>query len=156
MMSSASSIDSYAVRWSLCVLAIIATIFASVACSHPDEATIPPRDEAGPAPTPPVKLTLDKAAEERVLALSCEHITDAEVGNVLTLAPAPRIINLQGLALVTMTPFSEFLIAMGYPEERIRNPRDGSLSYDSNSGDGAKLAGSLAWYYEREGMMPML
>jgi len=156
-MSSTNNIGScFAVRWSLCVIVIVATIFASVACSHPDEATIPPRDEAGPAPTPPVKLTLDHAAEERILALSCEHITDAEVTNVLALAPAPRIINLQGLALVTMTPFSEFLIAMGYPEERIRNPRDGSLSYDSNVADGAKLAGSLAWYYEHESMMPML
>jgi hypothetical protein len=54
-----------------------------------------------------------------------------------------------------MTSFAEFLIAMGYPEERVRNPHDGSLSYSSFV-DSEKLAGSLAWYYEHEGMMPML
>src|SRR5205814_10280894 len=70
--------------------------------------------------------------------------------------PAPRIILLQGsLALVTMQPFGEFLAAMGYPEERIRNPRDGSMSYGGFGGSEA-LAGTLAWYYEREGMMPVL
>ena len=44
--------------------------------------------------------------------------------------PAPRIIALQGsVALVTMEPFAEFLVAMGYPAERhSRNPRDGALS----------------------------
>ena len=152
-MSSASNTWScFATRWSLCVIAMV----ASVACSHQGGATMPPRDEAAPTPAPFVKLSLDQAAQDRILALSCEHITEAEVRDVLALAPAPRIINLQGLALVTMTPFAEFLIAMGYPEERIRNPSDGSLSYDSNFADSAKLAGSVAWYYEHEGMMPML
>lgn len=127
---------------------------ASTACSHSNE--LSPRDEPEPAPTPRIELTLDDATEERILALSPEHISDAEVRNVLALAPAPRIINLQGLALVTMTPFSEFLISMGYPEERIRNPHDGSLSYSSNFADSTELAGSLAWYYEHEGMVPML
>ncbi len=70
--------------------------------------------------------------------------------------PAPRIINLQGsLAPVTMQPFAEFLIAMGYPEERLRDPVGGGLSYSSFV-DSGELAGTLAWHYEREGMMPLL
>jgi hypothetical protein len=75
---------------------------------------------------------------------------------VLAQAPAPRIINLQGSAApITMTPFAEYLIAMGYPEARLRNPRDGSMSQTSFA-DSEQLAGMLAWHYETEGMMPML
>ena len=54
-----------------------------------------------------------------------------------------------------MEPFAEFLIAMGYPAERLRNPRDGALRYCSYA-DSRELAGTLAWHYERDGMMPML
>ena len=101
-------------------------------------------------------IALDQETEERILALDPEHISAAEVQQVLARAPAPRIISLQGsVALVTMAPFAEYLIAMGYPEERLRNPRDGALSYSSFV-DSARLAGMLAWYYEHEGMVPML
>ena len=58
----------------------------------------------------------DAASEDRILALDPEHISAADVRDVLAHAPAPRIINLQGsLAWVTMQPFAEFLVAMGYP-----------------------------------------
>jgi len=91
-----------------------------------------------------------------LLALDCERVSAADVRDVLAHAPAPRVILLQGsLGLVTMQPFGEFLVAMGYPEESIRNPRDGSLSYGS-FGSSAALAGTLAWYAEREGMVPVL
>jgi hypothetical protein len=100
--------------------------------------------------------TGDAASEDRVLALAPDHISMRDVREVLAHASAPRIINLQGsVPIVTMAPFAEFLIAMGYPEERIRNPDDGSLSYSSFI-DARELAGTLAWYYEHEGMMPML
>lgn len=101
-------------------------------------------------------IAVDPAVEERVLALDPEHISDREVLETLVLAPAPRIINLHGsVPFVTMQPFAEFLIAMGYPAERLRNPRDGSLTYSSFA-DSRELAGKLAWHYEREGMVPML
>ena len=75
---------------------------------------------------------------------------------MLVHVPAPRIIALQGsLATATMEPFAEFLIAMGYPEQKIRDPRDGRLSQGS-FGDSRNWAGALAWYYESEGTMPML
>ncbi len=54
-----------------------------------------------------------------------------------------------------MEPFAEYLIAMGYPEDRLRDPRDGSMSRNS-FGDSEQLAGELAWYYESDGMMPLL
>lgn len=102
------------------------------------------------------ETTLDSATEERILALDPENISAAQLRDVLALAPAPHIIDLQGsVPLVTMAPFAEFLAAMGYPRESLLNPADGSLSYSSFV-DAGKLAGTLAWYYEREGMMPML
>jgi hypothetical protein len=104
----------------------------------------------------PERLTIDPAIEERLLALVPERISERDVQEVLARAPAPRIINLEGsVPVVTMAPFAEFLIAMGYPEERIRNPSDGALSYSSFI-DAQQLAGAMAWYYESEGMMPML
>jgi hypothetical protein len=75
---------------------------------------------------------------------------------VLSQAPAPRVVLLQGsVPLVTMEPFARFLIAMGYPANRLRNPRDGAFSYSSFA-DSAKLAGALAFDYEQSGMEPML
>jgi hypothetical protein len=102
------------------------------------------------------RIGLDRATEDRVLALDPEHVSEAELQGTLVLAPAPRIIAFQGsVPLVTMRPFAEFLIGMGYPAERLRNPRDGSYSYSSFA-DSRELAGALAWHYEREGMVPML
>ncbi len=54
-----------------------------------------------------------------------------------------------------MDPFAQFLVAMGYPAERIRNPADGAWSYKSSESS-ARLAGMIAWHYERDGMMPLL
>lgn len=99
---------------------------------------------------------LDPALAARVRALDCAHVSAADVRDVLASAPAPRIVLLQGsVPLVTMDPFARFLIAMGYPEERLRNPRDGEFSYNSFA-DSATLAGALAFDYERTGMAPML
>ncbi len=102
------------------------------------------------------RVGIDAASEDRVLALVPERISAGDVRDVLAHTYAPRIINLQGsVPIVTMAPFAEFLIAMGYPSEQIRNPYDSSLSY-SSSVDARALAGILAWYDEHEGMMPML
>ena len=101
------------------------------------------------------RLPIDAALEERLLALDAERLSERDVGEVLARVPAPRIITLEGsLPVVSMASFAEFLVAMGYPEERIRGP-GGALSHTS-SVDTQQLAGTLAWYYEREGMMPML
>lgn len=102
------------------------------------------------------RAAIDAATEDRILALVPESISERDVREVLSRAPAPRIINLQGsVPVVTMAPFAEFLVAMGYPEERLRNPGDGWLTYSSFV-DARQLSGAMAWYYEHEGMMPML
>jgi hypothetical protein len=111
---------------------------------------------AGEAVALAAPRTLDSRIQERLLALDPERITEKDVREVLAGAPAPRIIALHGsVPITTMAPFSEFLIAMGYPAERLRNPRDGGLTYSSYT-DSREIAGALAWYYEREGMVPML
>jgi hypothetical protein len=104
----------------------------------------------------PQRVPMDAAVQERLLALIPERISERDVQEVLMRSPAPRIINLEGsIPLVNMASFAEFLITMGYPEERIRDPASGALSYGSAI-DSRRLAGTMAWYYEREGMMPML
>jgi hypothetical protein len=135
--------------------AVCATAFVAVTAGAAPSAaeSLPPADVAGFSVS---GIALDLETEDRILALTPEHISAADVQQVLARAPAPRIINLQGsIAFVTMAPFAEYLIAMGYPEARLRNPRDGALSYSSFV-DSAQLAGMLAWYYEREEMMPMM
>jgi hypothetical protein len=103
-----------------------------------------------------MRLPLDAALEARLLALDPQHISAQDVRDVLAKGPAPRIIALQGsLPIATMAPFAEFLIAMGYPDERLRNPLDGRLGYRSDT-DSRELAGSIAWHYERDGVMPLL
>src|SRR5215470_19972260 len=62
-------------------------------------------------------LTVDAATEDRILALAPERISREDVEQALALGPAPRIIAVQGsIPFVTMKPFAQFLIAMGYPE----------------------------------------
>ena len=106
-----------------------------------------------PAPLPrPVDVVLAR----QILALSPERITAHDVREILARAPAPRIVLLQGsLAAVTMQPFAEFLIAMGYPADRLRRPQDGALTHASSSRS-EELAGTLAWHFEADGMMPLL
>ena len=100
--------------------------------------------------------TLDRSLAARVLALDPERLSTADVRDTLSRVPAPRVIALSGsIALVTMQPFAEFLAGMGYPRARLVNPRDGSQSYSSFT-DSARLAGEVAWFFERDAMMPML
>src|SRR3954469_10752792 len=95
------------------------------------------------------------ATRQRLLALDAAHISASDLRDVLAHAPAPRIILIQGsVAFVNMEPFAEFLVAMGYPAERLKDP-DGTVSR-SSFGSSTELAGTLAWYYEREGMVPLL
>ena len=96
------------------------------------------------------------APPTRLARLDPDRIDATAVRDVLAHLPAPRIIALQGsLAPVTMRPLAEFLIAMGYPRASLAHPRDDALS-QSSFGSSAALAGSLAWYCEREGMVPLL
>jgi hypothetical protein len=92
----------------------------------------------------------------RLHELDPARISARDVAEVLMRVPAPRIILLQGsFPIVNMDSFAEFLIAMGYPAGRIRNPRDGSFS-ESSFIDSEQLAGMVAWYYEKDGARPVL
>ncbi len=96
--------------------------------------------------------------EEKILMLDPEHIAENDIKETLSQAPAPRIINIHGgvyPVYLAMESFSKFLIFMGYPEEKIRNPEGGAYSFSSYE-NSAKLAGMIAWYYEKEGMRPMI
>ena len=98
-----------------------------------------------PAPSPGVAPALD-----------CNQLAGPDAAQALARLPAPRIVNLQGsVAFVTMEPFATFLLGMGYPEQALRDPRDGSLS-QSSFASSEELAGALAWHYERDGLRPML
>jgi pimeloyl-ACP methyl ester carboxylesterase len=101
---------------------------------------------------------LSAEIKTRILALNPEQVTPQEVRDLLAQNPAPRIINIHGGILpikTAMNSFSEFLIGMGYPEASIRNPGNGSYTYGYYD-DSDKIAGTIAWYYERDGLRPML
>jgi hypothetical protein len=106
-------------------------------------------------------LKLDSALEDRILALDSERITASDVRDTLAKARAPRMILLHGgiyPVYLAMSSFAEFLTGMGYPESAIRRP-DGVLdsvySYSPYQ-DSRELAGLIAWYYERDGLRPMI
>jgi len=104
--------------------------------------------------TPGVRA--DSASSEAVAALDCDALSPRDVREVLAPASAPRIVAISGsFDLVTMDSFARFLVAMGYPAERIRNPANGAWSYPSSESS-ARLAGMLAWHYERDGTVPLL
>ncbi len=103
-------------------------------------------------------IAIEPEIEERVLKLDPERVTGNDIRDTLSYAPAPRIFNIHGGIYpvhLMMKNFSEFLIGMGYPEERIRHPRTGAYSH-SGYVSSVKLAGTIAWHYEREAMRPMV
>lgn len=96
----------------------------------------------------------DPAAQ--VLAMNPEQITEADLLVLRNGFPAPRIFAINGsLPLVTMDSLAGFFSEMGYPEEKIRNPLNRDLSYSSYL-DSTKVAGMVAWHYEKDGVMPIL
>jgi hypothetical protein len=103
-------------------------------------------------------LKLDRALEDRILALDPDRITPDDVRNTLAKGPVPRIILVHGGIYpvhLAMESFGLFLTGMGYPEARIRHPGDGRWSHSPYE-DSARIAGFAAWAYERDGMTPML
>ncbi|HYN59741.1 MAG TPA: hypothetical protein VET87_09325 [Rubrivivax sp.] len=103
-------------------------------------------------------LALDPQVEARILSLDPTRVSDNDVRRVLALGPTPRIVALHGGIYpvhLLMESFSRFLAGMGYPPHKLRHPGDGRSShspYESST----QIAGLIAWYYEHEGMMPMM
>ncbi len=143
MLSPIRTILGRKAGWRIRAAVVAASLCAGCAAHAQEPARLP-------------RAMVDAALARQILALSPERISARDVSEVLARAPAPRIILLQGSpALVTMQPFAEFLIAMGFPAERLRRPQDGALTHAS-SGSSAELAGTLAWHFEADGMMPLL
>src|SRR5215472_5070405 len=96
--------------------------------------------------------------EDRILALDPLHVSEKDIRQILSHAPAPRIINIHGGIYPVqrkMISFSQFLIGMGYPAASITNPADGTYTFSCYE-DSSMIAGMIAWYYENEGLRPMI
>jgi hypothetical protein len=120
---------------------------------------------ASPAVTGPVErgavlrsLSLDSNLEDRILALDPERIGEQDIRTTLAEGPTPRIILLHGGIYpvhLMMNSFETFLVRMGYPEDKLRDPIDGAYSQSPYSSSD-RLAGEIAWYYEHDGVRPMM
>lgn len=111
-----------------------------------------------PQPASRLDLPLPRELEDRILALNPEHVTQQDIREVLSQAPAPRIVNIHGgifPVYLVMKSFSRFLVGMGYPEVSIRNPGNGHYSFSCYTSS-RKIADAIARYYEQEGLRPML
>ena len=103
---------------------------------------------------PPVDATV----AERILALDPQHLTERDVRDTLAKGPTPHVLLIHGGIYpvhLVMFSFGRFLAGMGYPEDHVRDPgtQDWSLSpYE----DSAHFAGMLAWYFEHDGVRPMI
>jgi hypothetical protein len=96
--------------------------------------------------------------EKRILALDPEHVSETDVRQTLAETLAPHVVNIHGgiaPAQRSMISFSEFLIGMGYPESSITNPSDGTYTFSCYE-DADIIAGMIAWYYEHDGLRPMI
>lgn len=105
-----------------------------------------------------VSSRLAPPLEDKILALNPTNVTARDVSDVLSHAPAPRVVNIHGgvaRVIPRMVSFSEFLIGMGYPATSLANPSDGTYSFSCYESS-EKIAGAIAWYYEKEGLRPMI
>ena len=141
--------------------ALLVAAFALVlgACASAPQS---PEMVGPPAPGAVLRsVQIDRAAEDRILALDPEHISGEEVRTVLAAAPAPRVLLLHGgiwPVHLAMNSFAEFLIGMGYPEKSLRrsdSEQDNPYSYNPYK-DSKQLTGMIAFYYERDGLRPMI
>ncbi|MEO8847225.1 MAG: hypothetical protein ABI440_01155 [Casimicrobiaceae bacterium] len=137
-----------------CTAGLLALVLA--ACATVSD----PRGAAGaPAPGAVLRATaMSRDLEQRILALDPSHVSADDVRKTLTLGPAPRIINLHGGIFPTrliMESFGNFLVRMGYPSAEVRDPVTRELSHSPYQSS-IDLAGEIAWYYEHEGMRPMM
>ena len=139
---------------------LLALVLAGVVagCTGLQYATEPAPVAARPAAPVLKTVAMDRALEDRILALDPDRVTPQDIRDTLSKAPAPRIILLHGGVFpvhLAMTSFAQFLIAMGYPEERIKHPGDERWSHSPYE-PSERIAGMVAWFYEHEGVRPMM
>ena len=139
-------------------LAACATITMIGCATKPNETIEPTREGKIERSTVLHSLALDPTLEERILALDPEHVSDYDVRSTLAAGPTPRIILLHASiypVYLIMTSFATFLEGMGYPGTKLRDPATGAYS-QSPYGSSERLAGEIAWYYERDGVRPLI
>jgi hypothetical protein len=126
-------------------------------------AATPPIDVAVVAPKPGDYAALkahriDRALGDRILALDPERVSARDISEVLSKAPAPRVMLIHGGVYpvhLAMNSFGTFLVGMGYPDSKVRDPGSGDWSYSPYTLT-TRLAGIVAWQYEQDAMRPML
>jgi hypothetical protein len=138
--------------------ALLAFVLVLAGCATAPQFARPPAPAQSTAALGVLRsVSVDPALEDRILALDPGRISEKDVAT-LAAGPTPRIMLLHGGIYpvhLVMESFGEFLVGMGYPEEKIRDPATGEWSrtpYDTTQ----RLAGMVAWYYEHDGMRPML
>ncbi len=114
---------------------------------------------AAPARGAVVKaMAIPPALEDRILALDPGHVSAADIRDVLSHTPAPRLYLVHGgifPVFLQLVAFGDFTIKMGYPQAAVRDPASGEYTHSpyENSAD---QAGTLGWYYEHEGLRPIV
>ena len=142
---------------SLIVYLLVAVVATTSGCVTTPVVTRPAVVSAAPGAVLR-SVPMDRALEDRILALDPTKISAADVRDTLSKAPAPRIFLIRGgiyPVFLAMESLGAFLVGMGYPEERVVTPHenDWSLSpYES----APNIAGLLAWCYEHEGVRPTM
>jgi hypothetical protein len=104
------------------------------------------------------EFNLSPELQDKILALDPTHVSEKNIREVLSQAPAPRLINIHGGIYpvhMRMVSFCEFLMGMGYPGNAITNPGDGTFTFSCYE-SAEKITGVIAWYYELEAMRPMI
>jgi hypothetical protein len=139
---------------------VVAAVLAPALFACATTSIEPPADDLNATTAGSVlrALKIDAAIENRILALDPKHVSDDDVRNALVKGPTPRIFEVHGgvyPVYLLMQSFGRFLVGMGYPEQKIRDPRSGAYSRNPYE-DSARQAGEIAWYYEHEGVRPML
>lgn len=140
-------------------LLILLGVLCLSGCAIYDRHGLPP-EQAQAVLASPGSAAFKPSADlaKRILALDPEHVTPADISNTLALCPAPRVINIHGgIAPVhrIMISFAHFLTGMGYPACSITNPSDGTYTFSCYE-DADIITGQIAWFYEREGMRPVI
>src|SRR5204863_1982604 len=140
------------------ILYLSATLLASGCATYVRHGLDPERAAEVERSSERRTFALPSETAQTILALDPEHVTEMQIRDVLSHAWAPRIINIHGgiyLVHGRIISFSEFLMGMGYPGASITNPGDGTYTFSCYESS-KKIAGVIAWYYEREGLRPIM
>ena len=139
-------------------LALAFVLVIAGCASAPPMGTEPAGSRTGASESAPRSMAVDPQVAARILALDPQNVSDDDVRKLLATGPTPRIVTLHGGVYpvhLLMDSFSRFLAGMGYPQDKLRHPGDGRRSHSPYESS-AKIAGVIAWYYEREGLRPIM